>query len=911
MTTDDDWDLPAEEAAVPTDDLTPSQRAAVEHFHGPLLVLAGPGSGKTRVITRRIARLIERGVRPWEILAITFTNKAARAMGERVQALLPGKRIWVSTFHRFCARLLREHGRAVGLQPNFSIYDTGDQQQLIKQVLHDLNFDTAHFPANKIGARISQAKNELLTPERYVARYGEGIGTHLEAVVAKIYPAYQKRLLEANAVDFDDLLMHVALLLAEQDELRAELDQRHRFILVDEYQDTNQAQYQIVAALSQLEPNLCATGDPDQSIYGWRGARIENILRFEQDFPDVALIRLEENFRSTPEILKTADGLIAHNVHRKAKRLTTDNVSGEPVELRLFRDGQHEASSIANEISALVEAGERQWKDFAIFYRVNALSRSLETALARQKIPYQIAGGVAFYERAEIKDLLGYLRLIENPQDRVAFLRVVNTPTRGIGKSSLDKLVRWADGTGTRLLDAARHPGQVPDLPKKAAVQLRVFAALIDEFAELTSGPAASNSGPEASSGETAPVPSPPSSGERVRVRGPDGEDALHAEHAISSDPQPSTLNPQPFTESPPHPNPLPHKAGGEGTGKERTKNKGTGESPTRTAGTGERHTRNEGTGGLVAGLLQLILRRTGYLRQFEASDEDDIQRLGNIDELVSAARLFDEQEPDNDQPPSLAGFLETASLAQDIDSLDETTGAVTLMTLHAAKGLEFPVVYLIAVEQNLIPHERSLRENDARQLEEERRLLFVGITRAEEKLVLTHTQRREIHGRSLSTIPSDFLEELAVEHRDCTGAEDFQFGDSTDDDFGADAFDTQETGHDDDASFYRQAFLDESRTRAVPNRGRKSIDQPGRSLPSGLRLTTGAALEAGTKQGVELPLGFAVGMQVRHPRYGLGTVIETSGLARNRTVTVEFTSDARRESFVAAKCPLQPVGLR
>ena len=890
MTTDDDWDLPASEEAVPTDDLTPFQRAAVEHFHGPLLVLAGPGSGKTRVITRRIARLIERGVRPWEILAITFTNKAAREMGERVQALLPGQRIWVSTFHRFCARLLREHGRAVGLTQNFSIYDTGDQQQLIKQVLHDLNFDAAHFPANKIGARISQAKNELLTPERYVARYGEGIGTHLEAVVAKIYPAYQKRLLEANAVDFDDLLVHVALLLAEQDELRAELDQRHRFILVDEYQDTNQAQYQIVAALSQIEPNLCATGDPDQSIYGWRGARIENILRFEQDFPDVALIRLEANFRSTPEILKTADGLIAHNVHRKAKRLTTDNVSGEPVELRLFRDGQHEANSIANEISALVEAGERQWKDFAIFYRVNSLSRTLETALARQKIPYQIVGGVAFYERAEIKDLLGYLRLIENPQDRVAFLRVVNTPTRGIGKSSLDKLVRWADGTGTILLDAARQPGHVSDLPKKAAVQLRAFAALIDEFVEASSGAVASSSG-------LSPVPSPPpafqeknTAGERVRVRGPDGEDTLHA---ISSDPQPSTFNPQPSIESPPHPNPLPHKAGGEGTGESQAKKLETGAS--------------------VEALLQLILRRTGYLRQFEATDEADIQRLGNIDELVSAARQYDEQEPDDGEPPSLAGFLETASLAQDIDSLDESTGAVTLMTLHAAKGLEFPVVYLIAVEQNLIPHERSLRENDARQLEEERRLLFVGITRAEEKLVLTHTQRREIHGRSLSTIPSDFLEELAVEHRDCTGAEDFQFGDSTDDDFdfGHDSNDSQETGHDDEASFNSKSFPDGNRSRAEPKRGRKSFDQPGRSLPSGLRLTTGAGLEAGTKLGIDVPLGFAVGMQVRHPRYGLGTVIETSGLAKNRTVTVEFVSGSRRESFVASKCPLQPIGLR
>ena len=812
MKFEDDWDEPAVDAAYMKDDLTPSQRAAVEHFRGPLLVLAGPGSGKTRVITRRIARLIERGVRPWEILAITFTNKAARAMSDRVQALLPGKRIWISTFHSFCARMLRDHGRSVGLQPNFSIYDTSDQQQIIKQVLNEQNLDAAHFPANKIGARISHAKNELLTPELYVARYGEGIGTHLEAVVAKVYPAYQKRLLAANAVDFDDLLVHVALLLAENEELRSELDQRFRFILVDEYQDTNKAQYQIVAALSQLEPNLCATGDPDQSIYGWRGARIENILRFEQEFPDVTMIRLEENFRSTPEILQTADALISHNIQRKPKRLKTDNASGEQVELRLHRDGQDEANGIANEIAALVEAGERQWKDFAIFYRVNALSRSLETALARQKISYQIAGGVAFYERAEIKDLLGYLRLIENPQDRIAFMRVVNTPTRGIGKSSLDKLVRWADGTGTMLLDAARQPGAVPDLPKKAAVQLRAFAGLIDELAQSSSGP--------------------------------------------------------------------------------------------------------------VEALLQLVLRRTGYLRQFESSpDEDDMQRLGNIDELVSAARQYDEQEAKTEQGGSLGGFLETAILAQDIDSLDESTGAVMLMTLHAAKGLEFPVVYVIGVEQNLIPHERSLRENDIRQLEEERRLLFVGITRAEEKLVLTHTQRREIHGRSLSTIPSDFLQELNLQHRDCTGADDFSFGDFAAHDFADDHFgDDAGNAHDDhgevdydasdlDEADHEKAARVESKYAALRQVG-KSLNRP-RVLPSNLHLTTGAALESGTRQQVELSLGFAVGMQVRHPRYGLGTVIETSGLAKNRMVVVEFATDARRESFVAAKCPLQPIGLR
>lgn len=841
MSMDDDW-------AVPADDLTTEQRAAVEHFEGPLLVLAGPGSGKTRVITRRIARLIERGVHPSEILAITFTNKAAREMGERVQTLLPGKRIWVSTFHRFCARLLRERGKAVGLQPNFSIFDTGDQQQLIKQVLHDLDLDATHFPPAKLGQRISQAKNELLTAENYVTRYGEGIGTHLEAVVAKVYPAYQKRLLEANAVDFDDLLMHVALMLAEQDELRGELDQRFRFILVDEYQDTNRAQYQIVAALSQLESNLCATGDPDQSIYGWRGARIENILRFEQDFPDVKVIRLEANFRSTPQILQTADALIAHNKRRKVKVLHTRKPSGEAVELRQYNDGQDEAGGITNEIRALVESGERQWKDFAIFYRVNSLSRTLETALARQRIPYQVAGGLAFFERMEVKDLLAYLRLIENPRDRIAFLRIVNTPTRGIGKSSLDKLTGWADRSATTLLDAAREPGRVPDLPKKAAVQLRAFASLIDELASY------------------------------VVANGPNNDEAQ------STDAQANET---------------------ENSGNELDR----------------MHDPDRGSLGPVEGLLRLIMRRTGYARQFaDTQSEVDMQRLSNIEELVSAARLYDVQESTDGQQATLTGFLETASLAQDIDSLDDNSGAVTLMTLHAAKGLEFPVVYIVAVEQNIIPHERSLRENDPNQLEEERRLLFVGITRAEEKLVLTHTTRREVHGRSLSTIPSDFLSELIVSRHDHTGVNDFQFGDESysdssecEDDFTQDSSSHDEIAQDVPRKNIPDRPQENASLRSRPTGGKKSKASSARKALSleSMNLTTGAALQAGTNETPELRIGLSVGMQVRHPRYGLGTVVDVSGMARRRTVTVDFERENRRESFIEAKCPLQPVGLR
>jgi DNA helicase-2/ATP-dependent DNA helicase PcrA len=809
-------------SAVPVtiaDDLTPSQRMAVEHFEGPMLVIAGPGSGKTRVITRRIARLIERGVHPSEILAITFTNKASRVMSERVQALLPRSFVWVSTFHRFCARMLREHASVVGLSSNYSIFDVSDQLTLMKEVLQDLSFDASHFPPGKLLARISKAKNELISAEQFTTRHTQSIGTHLDAVVSRVYPAYQKRLLDANAVDFDDLLMHVSRMLSENDELRRSLDERFRFILVDEYQDTNRAQYQIVAALSQHEPNLCVTGDPDQSVYGWRGAQVENILRFEQDFPRVKLVRLEENFRSTPEILETADELIQHNQRRKAKRLIATRPSGLPVQMRLYLDGQDEATSISNEIYSLVKSGTCQWSDFAIFYRVNSLSRSIETALSRSKVPYQVAGGLAFYERAEIKDVLAYLRLIENPRDRVAFLRVVNVPARGVGKSSLDRMVHWADAQGQDLLTAARNSQLVPNLSKKAAVGLRSFAALIDELTDLAANPF----GDEAGSTE------------------------FHFdEEADKPDEEASASGP-------------------------------------------------------VATILRAVLERTGYYRQYEGSlEEDELQRKSNVDELLSSAALYDRQLAENEEVATLSGFLETASLAQDVDSLDEDSGAVTLMTLHAAKGLEFPHVYLIGVEQNLIPHERSVRENDGAPLEEERRLLFVGITRAKERLVLTHTQRREMRGRTLSSITSDFLRELRVEHKNCCGNGSI---DSSSEGVSVDPY--ARNPYDDDM---RGGDTPRSFGSARRNSGSKSAGR--RHDKSKLHLTTAAALESGSKESVAVPFGFAIGMQVRHPRYGLGTVVDVSGFSRMRTVTVDFAAEDRRESFIVAKCPLQPVGL-
>jgi len=763
--------------------LTPPQQLAVEHVDGPLLILAGPGSGKTRVITHRIARMVETGIDPRSVLAITFTNKAANEMAERVAKLLPGGRVWISTFHRFCARLLRMRAEGVGLQPNYTILDTGDQSQLIRQILRDLDVDAVSFPPRRIAARISNAKNDLHSAEDVARRFEDSVGNHIEAVVARVYPEYQKRLLQSNAVDFDDLLLHVVTLLSDNPELRRQLGERYRYILVDEYQDTNLAQYRIVAALAADHHNLCVTGDPDQSIYGWRGARIDNILSFERDFPNATVVRLEENFRSTKQILKSADRLIAHNTQRKAKSLVTGNDDGVPVQCLIFRDGRQEADEIAADIRRAVEDGERNWSEFAGFYRVNALSREIERALMRHGVPFQVAAGVAFYDRAEIKDVLAYLRLIFNPDDETAFRRIVNTPKRGIGKTTLDRLHAWAQWQGISLFEAAARCEEYPKISKRAAKGLKAFVAMIGELAI----------------------------------------------------------------------------------------------EPT----------------GSIKRLIENVLQRTAYSEQWEGSlAEQDQQRLANVEELLTAAEQYDER---TDDEPTLEGFLETTCLVNETDTLDENAGRVTLMTLHAAKGLEFPVVYIVGVEENLIPHERSLRSGDYKELEEERRLLFVGMTRAEEELYLTQTCQRNFRGRLLHSIPSDFLRETTVVLTDRTG----------------DAPDPWDEllnrSHDDETA--AESSPDDTSSKPQPPQTHGTQPVGLGSHPTGL-VQTGLNLLGGDAQPAALPQGFAVGMTVRHPRYGTGTVLQIGGFARRRTVTVAF-DDGRQESFIADKSPLQPVGVR
>ena len=799
--------------------LTPSQTAAVEFREGPLLVLAGPGSGKTRVITHRVAHLINTGVSPYQILGLTFTNKAAGEMSHRVAELVPGARVWISTFHRFCAWLLRERAETVGLRSNFTIFDDADQQALMRQVLAGLDLDSTTYSPGKLLGRIGRLKNEMITADIFAQQMEERVGDHLQAVLARVYPAYQKALLTANAVDFDDLLLHVAGLMHEHEELRAALDERFRFLLVDEYQDTNLAQYAIVRGLSRTYPNVCVTGDPDQSIYGWRGARIRNILDFERDYPSAQVIRLEENFRSTSNILFAADELITGNIHRKAKRLIGRREEGGPVRRMLFMNGQHEAQAIAAEIAEKITAGERKRDDFAIVYRVNSLSRELESALRREGLPYQVAAGVSFYDRAEVKDLIAYLRILYNPADVVAFRRIINRPKRAIGETTQRRVIAYADSQGMTPIDAARVANHIDTLGRAPRAALAKFIALYDSLLNATTGS--------------------------------------------------------------------------------------------------------------MTTLITEIVNQSRYTEAWEADRvEEDAQRLANVEEMITAAAQYDREMK---KEGSLEGFLEQISLSNEVDSVQDDAGQVTLMTLHAAKGLEFPCVYIVGLEHGLLPHERATASHDIMELEEERRLLFVGVTRAKDELTLTHAARRDVRGRSLPAIPSEFLREMTLEAVDITEGtsyarrnrpagdlpaewldqSDFDPGDYGDsNDLPAELAEEDISQVTDDEEPARQIDADpgdptHESTPAPTRSPRKKAKSP----PAGLKLTTAAQLLQGSGEGVALPQGFARGDRVRHPRYGVGTVIATEGLARNRRVTVEFQDDTSPRTFLAAQAPLQPIG--
>jgi DNA helicase-2/ATP-dependent DNA helicase PcrA len=729
-------------------DLTPAQREAVGHVYGPLLVLAGAGSGKTRVITRRIAHMLSRGIAGRSILALTFTNKAAGEMRQRVESLVPGSGVWLGTFHGLCARLLRQYAPLVGLEPGFTIYDQADRLRTIKGVMERLGLDSVGVSAEQVEGILSRAKNDLRTDR---PRGLGGGDDHVSAVAARVLPAYEEAMRAASAVDFDDLLVHIVTVVREHPSVRAALDDRFRYILVDEYQDTNLAQYAILRALAVDHPNLCVTGDPDQSIYGWRGANLNNILEFEHDYPGCTVVKLERNYRSTKTILRVADHLITHNKRRKAKGLTTENPVGQPVALTIYGSETEEARGVASRIVDLVQEGTRSHRDIAIFCRVTALTRHLELALRAAQVPYQIVGGVAFYERQEIKDVLAYLNLISNPKDDLAFLRVVNTPPRGLGKVTLDRLGEQARAQGLPLLAMTRQAGSIAGIKDRAARGLRDFVLLIDELTAYRDHPA-----------------------EEV---------------------------------------------------------------------------------------LRKVLTMSGYHAHLEAEAKSEGEdRLANVDELVSAARQYDSEHPG----ASVLEFLEEVSLASAVDRWDDDTGVVTLMTLHAAKGLEFPVVFIVGLEQGILPHARS-GEGGA-EIEEERRLLFVGITRARQELYLSHCRVREFRGQRTATVPSRFLAELpddAIEERDLTGG----------------------------PRIYAPA-----RPRMATN--------------TGFRLVTAAELAGGraAAEPGDALAAFRPGTRVLHPEFGLGRIVSIDGAGPNRKGRVAFAVGGER-TFVLAKSPLKPVG--
>ena len=756
--------------------LNTSQCEAVQHTDGPMLVLAGPGSGKTRVVTHRIAHLLREGVPASSILALTFTNKAADEMRARVEQLAPGERVWVSTFHRFGARLLRDYAEYVGLTPNFTIYDTSDSKQTLARVIEAGNFKTMHYTPERIASAISAAKNKLITADKYEPRSG----SPLSQIVSEVYPAYQKRLLASSAVDFDDLLLHVAQLLYQNSEIRASLDERFGYILVDEYQDTNHVQYVLLRALSVDHPNLAVTGDPDQSIYGWRGADINNILQFESDYPQVRVVRLERNYRSSKRILRVADQLIGYNLRRKKKALFTDNDEGKSVRLVEYADQKDEACSIATQISAAIGTGRRKASDFAVFYRVNALSRVLESAFREAGVPYQMIRGQEFYQRKEIKDVLAYCQLINNPRDDQAVLRTINTPARGIGRKTIERLTEHAYCYGLSLLEAAREAVQIEGLAVRSAKKVAAYVALADELTELAD------------------------------------ED--------------------------------------------------------------------------MEEILGTILSKSGYHDHLkEGETEEDLNRVANIEELLTDARQFDEQNPGG----YLETYLENAWLTGETDAWEADNDKVTLMTLHAAKGLEFPVVFLIAVEHGLLPHERST--TDEAKLEEERRLAFVGITRAEEELQLSYAVQRDFRGQRRHSVPSSFLMEIPRDEMQ------LQQHESPSSQWEQPQWDDAEF---DPASFDESGDVFDSDPNAAEQTTASNLQVVA------AQVTTAAELAGSAMEPVEQvsPDSFTQGMAVMHPEHGLGKIVALSGSGKNRRATVRFAT-AGEKRFVLAHSPLRPAG--
>lgn len=732
------------------DTLNPPQREAVAQTEGPVLILAGAGSGKTRVLTHRIAYLMEEmGVNPWNILAITFTNKAAQEMRERVDKLVGfgSESIWVSTFHSACVRILRRHIDNLGYDTNFTIYDTDDQKSLMKDVCRKLNIDTKVYKERSLLAQISHAKDELLTPDDMEMK---AAGDYNMKKVASVYREYQAALRKNNALDFDDLIVKTVELFQNCGAVLEYYQERFKYIMVDEYQDTNTAQFKFISLLAQKYENLCVVGDDDQSIYKFRGANIGNILGFERVFPDAKVIRLEQNYRSTKNILNAANQVIANNTERKAKTLWTENEEGSKVHFRQFFNAYEEAEYVAGEIGRMKREGMGSYRDCAILYRTNAQSRIFEEKFIAANIPYKLVGGVNFYARKEIKDLLCYLKTIDNARDDLAVQRIINVPKRGIGATTLGRVQDYADNMGISLYEALRVAEEVPSIGRSLS-KIDGFVTFIQSLKSKA--------------------------------------DVLSVEE-----------------------------------------------------------------------LLQEVIDDTGYVAELEAEDtEESRARIENIDELISKTVAYQEAMEEQNQPATLSGFLEEVALVADIDTVDPDQDYVLLMTLHSAKGLEFPKVFMVGMEDGIFPSHMTISYGDDGELEEERRLCYVGITRAMKDLTLTCAQQRMIRGETQYNKVSRFVREIPRELVDL--------------------------GH----------TIQEKKPKAedlIPTPTKyskmKEILQSRNYKPREFKVTKSGSLD------------YEVGDTVRHIKFGVGIVKEIVEGGRDYEVTVEFDKAGVKKMFAS-----------
>lgn len=771
------------------DTLNKEQREAVYHTEGPLLILAGAGSGKTRVLTHRIAYLIdEKGVNPWNILAITFTNKAAGEMRERVDQIVGfgSESIWVSTFHSTCVRILRRHIDLLGYDTSFTIYDADDQKTLMKDVCKYLQIDTKVYKERNLLAAISSAKDELITPEEYELNAAGDFG---KQKIAKVYKEYEKQLRANNALDFDDLLVKTVQLFQTQPEVLDYYQERFRYIMVDEYQDTNTAQFKLISLLASKYGNLCVVGDDDQSIYRFRGADIENILSFEQTFPGARVIKLEQNYRSTQNILDAANGVIRHNRGRKEKSLWTANGTGDEILFKQFDDARDEADYIARQI----RDSEFSYQDQAVLYRTNAQSRLLEERCIFYNVPYRLVGGVNFYQRKEIKDILAYLKTVANGVDDLSVLRIINVPKRGIGATSMGRVTMFASEHGMSLYSALREARMVPGLGK-AVEKIGRFISQMECFRAM----------------------------------------AQSEEYSIQD-------------------------------------------------------------------LIEAILEETGYEEELKAEGEIEAEtRMENIQELINKAAAYEEDS----QHPSLDEFLEQVALVADIDNVDSSEDRVTLMTLHSAKGLEFPKVYLAGMEDGLFPGMMAVSSDDPTDMEEERRLCYVGITRAKKELVITAARKRMTHGETRYCKPSRFVEEIPAEllkeerlepvlgsarGADSFGGASGRFG------AGEEGLPWNQPGSGTVSTFGKgyNAYASKTTGFGTANAGFKGGKG---GLGSGQSFGTNPGFGKSFTVQKAASLDYKEGDRVHHDRFGDGTVKEIVDGARDYEVTVEFDTGGQRK---------------